>query len=218
LVFERKSLSDYQILCVPGGFTYGDDISAGKIMANEIRVKIGNSVDDFAKNGNLVLGICNGLQVMVKAGILPPRPENEVQELTLAQNDSGKFECRWCYMRANDSSPCVFTRGMGIMYLPVAHGEGKVVADSKAWDKISIAVQYCDDQGDINAGYPHNPNGSDQNIAGICDTTGLIFALMPHPERHIFGTQHPQWTRRGLKASGDGLQMFVNAVNWVKST
>ena len=216
LVFGKKSLMDYQILCIPGGFTYGDDISAGKILANEIRLNIGNSVEEFVRNGNLVLGICNGLQVMVKAGILPPRPGGDAQKLTLAPNDSGKFECRWCYMKANESSPCVFTKDMGLMYLPVAHGEGKVMADSSAWEKVSVAVQYCDENGDTGAGYPHNPNGSVQNIAGICDKTGRIFALMPHPERHIFGTQHPQWTRRGLEESGDGLQIFVNAVNWAK--
>ncbi len=217
LVLGRKALFDYQILCIPGGFTYGDDISAGRVLANEIRLKIGERIGEFTSQGNLVFGICNGLQVMVKAGILPPLTSSNAQELTLAPNDSGKFECRWCYMRASEASPCVFTKGMGIMYLPVAHGEGKVVADPKVWEKASIAVQYCDEKGSIDAGYPHNPNGSELNIAGICDDSGRIFALMPHPERHVVGTQHPRWTREGLKQSGDGLQMFVNAVNWVKS-
>ncbi|NQT72626.1 MAG: phosphoribosylformylglycinamidine synthase I [Chloroflexi bacterium] len=218
LVSGRKALADYQILVIPGGFTYGDDISAGRILANEVRLKIGSRVREFTDQGNLVLGICNGLQVMVKAGILPPLSSDGTQELTLAPNDSGKFECRWSYLRANESSPCVFTSGMGIMYLPVAHGEGKVVANPKVWDHTSIAVQYCDEVGNIEEGYPHNPNGSEQNIAGICDKSGRIFALMPHPERHVIGTQHPRWTREGLKESGDGLQMFINAVNWVKST
>lgn len=217
LVSGRKALADYQILVIPGGFTYGDDISAGRILANEVRLKIGNRVREFTDQGNLVLGICNGLQVMVKAGILPPLSNDGTQDLTLAPNDSGKFECRWSYLRANESSPCVFTSGMGIMYLPVAHGEGKVVANPKVWDHASIAVQYCDEKGNIEASYPDNPNGSDQNIAGICDKSGRIFALMPHPERHVVGTQHPRWTREGLKESGDGLQMFINAVNWVKS-
>lgn len=217
LVSGRKTLAKYQILVIPGGFTYGDDISAGRILANEMRLKISEQIREFTTNGNLVLGICNGFQVMVKAGILPPLNNGETQDLTLAPNDSGKFECRWSYLRANESSPCVFTRGTEIVYLPVAHGEGKVVADPKVWDHASIAVQYCDEAGNIEAGYPHNPNGSEQNIAGICDESGRIFALMPHPERHVVGTQHPRWTREGLSESGDGLQMFTNAVNWVKS-
>ena len=218
LVFGRKSLSDSQILCIPGGFTYGDDISAGRILANEIRLKIGEKVHEFVSKGNLALGICNGLQVMVKAGILPPLSEGNAQALTLAPNDSGKFECRWSYLRANENSPCVFTRGSGIIYLPVAHGEGKLVAHPEVWQHASIALQYCDQTGNINAGYPHNPNGSEQNIAGICDETGRVFALMPHPERHVLGTQHPRWTREGLRQSGDGLQIFVNAVKWVQNT
>ncbi len=218
LVCGNKTLADYQILVIPGGFTYGDDISAGRILANEMRLKIGDSVREFTTQGNLVMGICNGFQVMVKAGILPPLADStNSQELTLAPNDSGKFECRWCYMRANPSSPCIFTKGMDIMYLPSAHGEGKVVADPKVWDHASIAVQYCDEKGNIEAGYPANPNGSEQNIAGISDKSGRIFALMPHPERYVVGTQHPRWTREGLQNSGDGLQMFINAVNWVKS-
>ncbi len=216
LASGRKRLADYQILVIPGGLTYGDDISAGKILANEIRLKIGERVSEFTERGNLVMGICNGFQAMVMAGILPPLSNNGAHDLPLAPNDSGKFECRWSYLRANESSPCVFTRGSGIIYLPVAHGEGKVVADPRVWDHASIAVQYCDESGNVEAGYPHNPNGSEQNIAGICDETGRIFALMPHPERHVVGTQHPRWTREGLKESGDGLQIFVNAVNWVK--
>ncbi|MFO8101467.1 MAG: phosphoribosylformylglycinamidine synthase I [Dehalococcoidia bacterium] len=216
LVFGRKSLSDYQILCIPGGFTYGDDISAGKILANEVRLKIGEQVREFTERGKLVLGICNGFQVMVKAGILPPLSEGGGQGLTLAPNDSGRFECRWSYLRASESSPCIFTRGSGIIYLPVAHGEGKVVAAPEVWEHASVAVQYCDESGNIEAGYPHNPNGSEQNIAGICDKSGRIFALMPHPERHVMGTQHPRWTREGLRESGDGLKIFINAVNWAK--
>ncbi len=217
LVSGRKALADYQILVIPGGFTYGDDISAGRILANEIRLKIGKQLHEFTDQGNLVMGICNGLQVMVKAGILPPFANGTSPELTLAPNDSGKFECRWCYMRASESSPCIFTKDMGIMYLPVAHGEGKVITKPKVWDHASIAVQYCDENGNIEADYPHNPNGSEQNIAGICDKSGRIFALMPHPERYVVGTHHPRWTREGLRESGDGLQMFVNAVNWIKS-
>jgi len=218
LVSGGKRLGDYQILVIPGGFTYGDDISAGRILANEIRLKTGSMVQEFAAQGNLVLGICNGFQVMVKAGILPPLIDGHAQELTLAPNDSGRFECRWSYLRANEASPCVFTRGTEVIYLPVAHGEGKVVATPRVWEHASVALQYCDESGDIEAGYPANPNGSENNIAGICDNSGRIFALMPHPERHVTGTQHPRWTREGLKKQGDGLQIFRNAVDFVRGS
>lgn len=217
LVSGRKTLAEYQILVIPGGFTYGDDISAGRILANEVRLKIGEMVREYTADGNLVLGICNGLQVLVKAGILPPLSDDGSQAITLAPNTSGRFECRWSYLRVNESSPCVFTRGIELMYLPVAHGEGKVVVGSGFWEHASAAVQYCDESGNTDAGYPHNPNGSEYNIAGICDKSGRIFALMPHPERHVLGTQHPRWTRKGSKDSGDGLRIFTNAVHWVKS-
>jgi len=217
-LFHRdKLLADYQIMVIPGGFTYGDDISAGKILANELKPRLGDDIQRFVEDGRLILGICNGLQVLVKAGILPRLIDEGVQPLTLTSNDSGKFECRWVYLQVNEASPCVFTRGISTMYLPVAHGEGKVVADPGIIDKLNAALYYADEAGDIKAGYPHNPNGSVRNIAGICDASGRIFALMPHPERFIRWTQHPRWTREIPRNYGDGLQIFLNAVAWVKS-
>jgi len=171
VVRREKSLSGYQILAIPGGFTYGDDISAGKILANEVRLKLADEVRKFIAEGKLVLGICNGFQVMVKAGILPHLHDSSRHCLTLAPNDSGKFECRWVYLRVNEN---------------------------------------------IEAGYPHNPNGSFGNIAGICDESGRLFALLPHPERHIQGIHHPRWTRDKPKGYGDGFQIFLNAVKWVE--
>ena len=210
------SLKDYTIFVIPGGFTYGDDISAGKILANELRFKVNDDVRNFVSDGKLVLGICNGLQVLVKAGLLPEPYDSSSKDISLAPNDSGRFECRWTYLKANDASPCIFTKGMDIIYLPVAHGEGKVVASGDVLKSEIIALQYCDETGNTDAGYPYNPNGSIQNAAGICDKSGRIFALMPHPERHISGTQHPRWTREGLKARGDGLKIFQNAVEWAR--
>ena len=217
LIRGEQRLSDYQIMAIPGGFTYGDDIAAGKVLANELRLKLGEEIPSFVKAGGLILGICNGFQALAKAGILPEPANGNSPLLTLATNDSGKFECRWVHLKVNRESPCVFTTGIDSMYLPVAHGEGKVVADPEILPKLNVVLYYTDENGDSQAGYPHNPNGSVKNIAGICDDSGRIFALMPHPERHIRGTQHPQWTRHGAKKYGDGFQIFVNAVNWAKN-
>jgi phosphoribosylformylglycinamidine synthase I len=216
LVSGEKKLADYRILVSPGGFTYGDDISAGKILANEIKLKLGEDIRKFVDDGKLVLGICNGFQVLVKAGILPGLDGQRVP-MTLTSNDSGKFECRWIYLRVEESSPCIFTRGIKSMYLPIAHGEGKLVAEPDILDMLHSVVYYSDESGNTGVGYPHNPNGSLRDIAGICDSTGRIFALMPHPERFIRWTQHPRWTRESPKKVGDGLQVFFNAVNWAKT-
>jgi len=217
LIRRRKLLSNYQIMVIPGGFTYGDDVSAGKIFANELRLNLGDEIQKFVDDGKLILGICNGFQVLVKAGLLPEPRDKKLQSLTLAVNDSGKFECRWVYLRVNQKSPCVFTRGIDLMYLPVAHGEGKVVIESGALEELNVALYYADETGDVRAGYPHNPNGSVNNIAGICDASGRIFALMPHPERFIRWTQHPRWTREPRRDYGDGFHIFLNAVEWARS-
>jgi phosphoribosylformylglycinamidine synthase I len=216
LVRGEKRLDDYRILVSPGGFTYGDDVSAGKILANEVRLMLGDHIRKFVEDGKLVLGVCNGFQVLVKAGILPGL-EGKNHPLTLTSNDSGKFECRWVYLKVDESSPCVFTRGIKSMYLPIAHGEGKLVAEPEILDKLLPVVYYSDASGNTGAGYPYNPNGSLRDIAGICDTTGRIFALMPHPERFIRWTQHPRWTREKPRDAGDGLQVFINAVDWART-
>jgi len=216
LIRREERLAEYQILAVPGGFTYGDDIGAGKVLANELKVKLGDDILRFIEGGGLILGICNGFQVLVKAGFLPEPSRSGRPRMTLSINDSGKFECRWVHLQVNQKSPCVFTRGMDHMYVPVAHGEGKVVAELDLLPELNVVVRYADASGDIGAGYPHNPNGSVEDIAGICDASGRIFALMPHPERHILGIQHPQWTRKGLTPHGDGFPVFQNAVKWVR--
>ena len=217
LVRKEVKLSDYHVLVVPGGFSYGDDIASGKVFANEISLKLGEQVNKFVDDGRLIIGICNGFQILMKAGLLPRLKKGEPQRVTLTNNDSGKFECRWVHLKVNPKSPCIFTKGMESMYIPVAHGEGKVTGDMAAISTKNEVAYYIDDNGRENPGYPWNPNGSERNIAGICDDSGRIFALMPHPERHVLGTQHPQWTRNGLKKFGDGFPIFQNAVKYARS-
>jgi phosphoribosylformylglycinamidine synthase len=215
LIDGVKRLDDYQILAVPGGFTYGDDLGAGRVLANEIRITLGAAIERFIEKGHLILGICNGFQVLVKTGILPG-PLSDQPKLTLAANDSGRFECRWVYLKANPDSNCVFTRDIERLYLPVAHGEGKLVAPPDVLAGLDAALYYSDEDG-RKARYPFNPNGSADGIAGICDSSGRIFALMPHPERHIQASQHPRWTNDKASQPGDGFKIFDNAVKWAKS-
>jgi len=216
LVRKEKRLTDYHILVIPGGFTYGDDISAGKIMANEIKLRLADDIKNFVADGRLVLGICNGFQALVKTGILPGINGQSAQPVTLTNNDSGKFECRWVYLKANKKSPCIFTKGIDTIYVPIAHGEGKLVAEPGMLEKLNIVLQYVDEKGKTGAGYPYNPNGSIKDIAGICDASGRIFGMMPHPEDFIRWTQHPRWTREKPREDLYGLQIFTNAVAWAK--
>jgi phosphoribosylformylglycinamidine synthase subunit PurQ / glutaminase len=212
----EAALADYQALVIPGGFTYGDDIAAGKVLANEMVLKLGDDLRDFVAQGKLVMGICNGFQVLVKTGILPGPMEPELPAVTLTTNDSDRFECRWVHLAVNPETSCVFTRGIRRMYLPVAHAEGKLVAAPEVADRLRAVVTYTDADGNPNPGYPANPNGSLGNIAGITDETGCVFALMPHPERYVRRTQHPRWTRGEGSDPGDGLGIFTNAVSWIE--
>lgn len=208
-IAKEKSLGDYHILVIPGGFSYGDDIGAGKILANELKYKLIGEVKKFIREGKLIIGICNGFQVLVKSGLLPGN-EALKQEASLIINDSAKFEDRWVYLKKGGSK-CVWTKDLPeVIYLPVAHGEGKFIGRAG-----QIVFQYCDEQGNL-AGYPDNPNGSEKNIAGICDETGRILGLMPHPERHIEFWQHPRWTAQKAKHAGDGLLILKNGVEYAK--
>jgi phosphoribosylformylglycinamidine synthase len=217
LIRRECDLFAHQIFVIPGGFSYGDDIASGKVLANELKLKFGEDVLRFVDDGRLVLGICNGFQVLVKSGILPRVKKGQTPRVTLTNNDSGKFECRWVYLGVNKKSPCVFTKGMEGIYVPIAHGEGKFAGDLNAITNRNIAVYYTDAQGNKEAGYPYNPNGSAKDIAGICDDSGRIFGLMPHPEDHVIRTQHPRWTRERPEKFGDGMRIFTNAVSWAKS-
>jgi phosphoribosylformylglycinamidine synthase len=218
IIRKEKKLSDYQILAVPGGFTYGDDISSGKILANEVKYRLQDGFNRFLESGKLIIGICNGFQILAKCGLLPDADWNFKATLTL--NTSGRFEDRWVYLKLSDSR-CIWTKGLdSIIYLPVAHGEGRFITKDKNVlaglnKKRQVALKYCDSKGRP-CGYPDNPNGSVQNIAGICDPSGRIFGLMPHPERHFLPVHHPRWMREGLKREGDGAMIFRNGVRYAK--
>ena len=225
LVKDKGLLSSYHIFVLPGGFTYGDDIAAGKVLANQLRHHLLDELTRFVDDGKLVIGICNGFQVLIKMGLLPgingtqPSSNEYRQEFTLTYNDSNKFEDRWVYLKSF-SDKSVFIDNDCMLYVPIAHAEGKFVADNggeleNLGKSGQIIFKYVDKDGNI-ANYPWNPNGSLENIAGICDSTGRVLGMMPHPERYIEPTQHPRWTREGLKAEGDGIAIFRNAVNYVK--
>jgi phosphoribosylformylglycinamidine synthase subunit PurQ / glutaminase len=219
IIDGKVSLDDYQIIAFPGGFSFGDDIGAGKVLAVKFEFRLGGALRKFVSEGNLVIGICNGFQAITKLGILPAVGKAGTQEATLTFNDSGRFEDRWVYLKVNEKSPCIFTKNLDRMYLPVRHGEGKFIA---ANDKIQslimnnqqVALQYCDEQGNPTQEYPLNPNGSPMAIAGVCDPTGRIFGLMPHPEAYLFKTNHPRWTRETLPEEGIGQKIFHNAVEF----
>ena len=220
IIDKLESLDEYHILAFPGGFSFGDDISSGKVLANKIKFSIFDELQRFIDDGKIIIGICNGFQSMVKLGILPAFERNyKRQTTTLTFNDSGRFEDRWIYMKANPKSRCVFTKNIDILYLPVRHGEGKFVASKTFLQKLDknnqIALRYVDEKGNL-AGYPWNPNGSLENIAGICDETGRIFGLMPHPEAYLYKTNHPRWTRERLSEEGMGVKVFRNAVEFIK--
>lgn len=216
LISRRKKLGDYRILAIPGGFSYGDDVAAGKILANELRTKLLADIKEFIARGKLIIGICNGFQVLVKSGLLPGNDSLD-QEASLIINDSGKFEDRWTYLKSA-ASKCVWTKSLPEMiYLPVAHGEGKFIVKDKTTlkrlhDNNEVVFRYCGAAGKF-SGYPDNPNGSIDNIAAICDQTGRILGIMPHPERHVNARQHPRW--QGQK-EGDGLRIFRNGVEYIK--
>lgn len=211
-------LKQSQILVLPGGFSYGDDVAAGKILATQMQHFLADALREFRARGKLILGICNGFQALVKAGLLLP-PDEDGPMMTLAHNTHGRFEDRWVHLAVTPNK-CPFLKGISRMYVPIAHGEGNFVC-RKEWilkgldQAEQIVLRYTDPNGKP-GGFPHNPNGSQDDIAGICDPTGRVLGLMPHPERHILPTQHPRWTREGLKAEGDGLQMFRNAVEYFR--
>lgn len=211
----KKKLMDYGVLAIPGGFSYGDDVGAGRVLANQVRHTL-TDLRQFVRLGRPVIGICNGFQVLVKAGILPHSNACD-QNASFTFNDSGKFEARWVHLRLNTQSSCLFFKGLPEMIeLPVAHGEGKLVLKSPRHledlkKTKSIALQYVTEDGKL-MGYPHNPNGSIFNIAGLSNPEGNVLGLMPHPERFIAVQHHPNWTRQTYRKAAVGLEMFKNAV------
>ncbi len=196
-------IADYRMLVLPGGFSFGDDLGAGKLWAMLLRHRMGDQLKEFIDAGRPVLGICNGFQVLVKSGLLPGLGGAEDapnQSVTLTRNSSGSFECRWVHLRPEQDSPCIFTRGLEeLIYCPVAHGEGRLVARDEAHlneleGRGLVALRYVNRQG-ARAGYPANPNGSQSDVAGLCNAAGNVLGLMPHPEDHLVAEQHPRSAR-----------------------
>lgn len=223
LIEDPMMLAQYQILAIPGGFSFGDDVASGKILANRLRYKLGGPLKQFIEDRKLVIGICNGFQVMVKMGILPMFSGDFTQEVTLTHNDSNRYEDRWVHLKTNPATRCVWVDGMNRLELPVRHGEGKFIPkDHAVLDRLQmdgqIVLRYAQPDGAPARGeYPVNPNGSADDIAGICDPTGRLFGLMPHPEAFVERTNHPRWSRENLPKEGAGLQIFRNAVECAKT-
>ncbi|MEW6486715.1 MAG: phosphoribosylformylglycinamidine synthase subunit PurQ [Thermodesulfobacteriota bacterium] len=227
----RVHLADYHFLNFPGGFSDGDDLGSAK--AGAVRLKYGKIQDDgrrrfledllrFVAGGKLVLGVCNGFQLLVKLGLLPGLDGRYAEQTaSLTHNDSGRFEDRWVHLAVDPASPCVFTRGLDRLYYPVRHGEGKFVpAEHDVLRRVGaqalVPLRYAGSDGQPTQRYPENPNGSVGAVAGLCDPTGRIFGLMPHPEAFLHRTNHPRWTREELPEEGQGLALFRNAVELIR--
>ena len=232
LIDGSVSLDDFQVLTFIGGFSWGDDHGAGVVQAVRMKTKIGDDILRFVTQGKLVIGICNGFQCLVNLGLLPGLDLDYTRRsVALTFNDCGNFRDDWVYLKVNDQSPCIFTRGLDRIELPVRHGEGKFVAADDILLTIQkqnqIVVRYAKADGDAAGGeFPANPNGSLMDIAGICDPTGRVFGLMPHPEAFNHWTNHPTWTRRKeLVKRGKiqppsgmtpGVRIFKNAVDYFR--
>lgn len=222
LLEQPQLVAEHQILCLPGGFSYGDDIAAGRILASQMQNRLADTLNEFRDAGKLVLGICNGFQILIKSGFLLPMDDDGMQA-TLTWNDSGRYLARWVDVKT-DNSKCVFLKDIDHMYLPIAHAEGKFVTRNESvlsslQAENQLALTYCPSPSGNGAALvsdaePANPNGSTADVAGICDETGRIFGLMPHPERNIDPTHHPRWTRENIGPRGDGFAIFENAVNF----
>ncbi|MBN1932199.1 MAG: phosphoribosylformylglycinamidine synthase I [Desulfobacterales bacterium] len=233
LIDGSHQLENFHILVFVGGFSWGDDHGAGVIQAVRLRRNLGDRLLEFVEKGNLVIGICNGFQTLVNLGLLPGCDHNyRMRSVALTFNDCGNFRDDWVNLKVNPNSPCIFTKGFEQIELPVRHGEGKFYADPAIIDRLiqnnQVVIQYSTHSGEpANKIFPYNPNGSIQDIAGICDPTGRIFGLMPHPEAYNHWTNHPDWTRnyeklkrRGKKietALTPGIRILKNAVDFIRN-
>ena len=225
-ILRRRNLSSYDGLVFPGGFAYGDYVRAGAIWSAKIQAFLIQDLKMFVEQRKPILGICNGFQVLVETGLLPDETFSKPPQAALASNTSGKFECRWVTLKKNPNSNCTFTKELAdVVRFPVAHGEGRFVAQDKSiLDDLSknnqIALQYASPDGTAaKQKYPDNPNGSVNDIAGVCNKSGTVFGLMPHPENAYFGFEGPNWTlERVLQPYGDGLGIFRSMVSYIEQT
>jgi len=226
-LLERPDLlNQFKALMFIGGFSFGDHMGSGQVLALRLRSRAAGEITNFINKGNLVLGVCNGFQVMVKLGLLPGFDGDYLsRRITLTHNDCGAFQNFWVNLGFESKCPCVFTRGLKEMSLPIRHGEGKIITLDKAvLDRIEkahgVVCRYIDaDTRKPAVRFPDNPNGSLNSIAGLCDPTGRVFGLMPHPEAYLSPENHPQWQRQKLSGklpkSGSGLKIFKNAVEYL---
>jgi len=231
---QKERLDNYHILVFCGGFSWGDDHGAGVIMASKMRRHLGDQISQFIEDGKLILGICNGFQALVNLGLLPGFDGNYGErKVALTYNDTGNFIDTWVNLKFDPQTPCVFTRGLNQMELPVRHGEGKFYASQDVLrclqDNNQIVATYSSPEGlPAQRQWPLNPNGSLMDIAGICDPTGRIFGLMPHPEAFNHFTNHPNWTllkqeslrqkSAVLNQEGEGISIFKNAVEYIQES
>ncbi|MFW6413708.1 MAG: phosphoribosylformylglycinamidine synthase subunit PurQ [Verrucomicrobiota bacterium] len=225
ILADDKSLAPYHILAFIGGFSFGDHISAGTVFANRLKCRMQDQLADFIRAGKLVIGICNGFQTLTRLGLVPAGKEALFQqEVALAENTQGVFRDDWVTVKVNPESPCVFTRGIDYLDLPVRHGEGRFIArDEEVYRRLEddhlLTLQYAHPEtGAPTMDFPYNPNGSENSIAGICDRSGRLFGLMPHPEAFLSAYNHPHWQdlkRRGqFSEKGGGQAIFDNAVEY----
>lgn len=232
LIDKPDIINDYDVMAFGGGFSWGDDHGAGVVQATRMRTHLGERLVRFIESGKLVIGICNGFQCLVNLGLLPGIGRDYTKRsVALTNNDCGNFRDDWVYLSVNVASPCVFTRSLELMELPVRHGEGKFFAEESMMNELEkngqIAVRYAKKDGTpANGSFPENPNGALRDVAGICDQSGRVFGLMPHPEAFCHFSNHPEWTyrkeaakRKGMSESvpePDGLKIFRNAVDYLK--
>ena len=229
---SRVKLDHYSMLVLGGGFSWADDHGAGVVLASKLKFNMGEQIERFIRHGKLIIGICNGFQTLVNLGLLPGYEQNyQERRVAITYNDSGNFINSWVNLKMNPECPCIFTKGLSHMELPVRHGEGKFYASEKNINLLfknnQVVMQYADKNGNEADGrWPMNPNGSLKDIAGICDPTGRIFGLMPHPEAYNHFTNHPDWTRqkevlirqgKSVEAvEGYGIRIFRNGVEYIR--
>lgn len=226
-IVREKNLLNYSVLVFPGGFSYGDYVRAGAIWAKWILTKLGGELKQFVKEQRPILGICNGFQVLVEAGLLPAfKGISEYPEAALATNIPPVYHCRWIHIKHENSGNCVFTRKIPkgtVLHVPVAHAEGRFIFPKekeraylkRLYENDQLVFRYCDANGEYaNGRYPVNPNGAFHDIAGICNSEGTVFGLMPHPERAFYGWQLPEWTRgERILEYGDGRLIFESLID-----
>jgi len=226
LIAGKRQLDEFQILAFIGGFSFGDHLGSGTVFANKLKYNLRAGLEKFVKDGKLVIGICNGFQTLTRLGLAPALDGALFQQqVALTNNDSGVFRDDWVRLKANPASPCVFTKGLDLFRLPIRHGEGKFVADPATLERLEkgnmVALRYATASGDYAKDFPENPNGSLNSIAGICDASGRVFGLMPHPEAFLSPFNAPDWQKAKIEgrlpSDGEGKAIFENAVSFAAS-